>query len=143
MVNPNLRKAPACYNQTRVCAFCSQLFDQQQDSYRPSWEAKEAEKERIRKEEENARRKVINDPLSQMEKERVEGIVNEQRLRSDVKQHSGYSPSACAFEKDSCKLLSPSSTPKTPPRRQKKISSRHKQSVTKKLRFQDADKLNN
>ena len=79
MVNPNLRKAPACYNQTRVCAFCSQLFDQQQDHYRPSWEAKEAEKERIRRNEEDARRKILNDPLSQMEKERIEQIVREQR----------------------------------------------------------------
>ena len=79
MVNPNLRKAPACYNQTRVCAFCSQLFDQQQDHYRPSWEAKEAEKERIRRNEEDTKRKILNDPLSQMEKERIEQITGEQR----------------------------------------------------------------
>jgi hypothetical protein len=75
-VNPNLRKAPACYNSTRVCAFCAQLFDQQQDTYRPSWEAKEAEKERIKDLEEEAQRKVENDPLSQIEKER-DAEVNE------------------------------------------------------------------
>jgi len=61
-VNPNLRKAPACYNSARLCAFCSQLFDRQQETYRPSWEAKEAEKERIREMEEAAHWKVVNDP---------------------------------------------------------------------------------
>lgn len=69
-VNPNLRKAPACYNSTRVCAFCAQLFDRQQETYRPSFEAKEAEKERLKDLEEAAKRKVENDPLSQIEKER-------------------------------------------------------------------------
>ena len=69
-VNPNLRKAPACYNSTRVCAFCAQLFDRQQETYRPSFEAKEAEKERLKNLEEVAKRKVESDPLSQIEKER-------------------------------------------------------------------------
>lgn len=69
-VNPNLRKAPACYNSTKVCAFCAQLFDQQQETYRPSFEAKEAEKERLKSLEEAARKKVENDPLSQIDKER-------------------------------------------------------------------------
>lgn len=73
-VNPNLRKAPACYNSTRVCAFCAQLFDQQQETYRPSWEAKEAERERQREMEEAAHWKVVNDPLSQIEKEREEEV---------------------------------------------------------------------
>ena len=69
-VNPNLKKAPACYNSTRVCAFCSQLFDRQQETYRPSWEAKEAEKERQNNLEEAAKQKVENDLLSQIEKEK-------------------------------------------------------------------------
>ena len=86
-VNPNLRKAPACYNSTRVCAFCAQLFDQQQETYRPSWEAKEAERERQRKLEEAAHQKVVNDPLSQIEKEREE---EESALRVFV--HTGVDP---------------------------------------------------
>lgn len=69
-VNPNLRKAPACYNSTRVCGFCAQLFDRQQEIYRPSWKAKEAERQRILKQQEEDKRKVENDPLSQIEKER-------------------------------------------------------------------------
>ncbi len=84
-VNPNLRKAPACYNSTRVCAFCAQLFDQQQEAYRPSWEAKEAEKERIKDLEEAARRKVENDPLSQIEKER-DAELNRALSRQKIKE---------------------------------------------------------
>ena len=76
-VNPNLRKAPACYNSARVCAFCSQLFDRQQERYRPSWEAKEAEKERVREMEEAAHWKIVNDPLSQIDKDRVEELTKE------------------------------------------------------------------
>ena len=84
-VNPNLRKAPACYNSTRVCAFCAQLFDQQQEAYRPSWEAKEAEKERLKDLEEAARRKVENDPLSQIEKER-DAELNRALSRQKIKE---------------------------------------------------------
>jgi len=68
-VNPNLRRAPACYNERKVCAFCAQLFDQQQDTYRPSWEAKEAERVRLKEIEEEKERKVLDDPLTQMTKE--------------------------------------------------------------------------
>lgn len=73
-VNPNLRNAPACYNSTKVCTFCAQLFDQQQETYRPSWEAKEAEKEHNRNLEEAEHWKVVNDPLSQVDKERIQNI---------------------------------------------------------------------
>lgn len=84
-VNPNLRKAPACYNSTRVCAFCAQLFDQQQDTYRPSWEAKEAEKERLRNLEAEAQRKIENDPLTQIEKERDAEVVELNKVVSKLK----------------------------------------------------------
>ncbi|GMI36268.1 hypothetical protein TeGR_g6415 [Tetraparma gracilis] len=69
-VNPNLRKAPLCYDKVRVCAFCAQLFQRQQDSYRPSYEAKA--KERLRKEEEEdlAARKAYWDPLTTTENEK-------------------------------------------------------------------------
>lgn len=73
-VNPNLRKAPACYNETRVCAFCAQLFDKQQEKYRPSWEAKEEEQRRLRDIEEKRRQKILSDPLAQLQKERMEFI---------------------------------------------------------------------
>ena len=85
-VNPNLRKAPACYNSTRVCAFCAQLFDQQQDTYRPSFEAKEAEKERLRDLELEAQRKIENDPLSQIEKERDAEVTELNRVVSRQKK---------------------------------------------------------
>ena len=61
--NPNLTKPPACYNQTRVCAFCAQLFDNQ-DVYRPSCKAKEEAKRRASFEEEQLQRKIANDPLA-------------------------------------------------------------------------------
>ena len=73
-VNPNLRRSPTCYDSTRVCAFCAQLFDQQQETYRPSWEAREAEKERARLEEEEARKNVMSDPLAQIDEERANDI---------------------------------------------------------------------
>lgn len=85
-VNPNLRKAPACYNSTRVCAFCAQLFDQQQDTYRPSFEAKEAEKERLRDLELEAQRKIENDPLSQIEKERDAEVTELNKVVSREKK---------------------------------------------------------
>lgn len=62
-VNPNLRKAPGCYNETRVCAFCAQLFDNQQEKYRPSWQAKVAEKKRIKDAEKALLEKSMSDPL--------------------------------------------------------------------------------
>lgn len=72
--NPNLRRAPACYNQTRVCAFCSQLFDNQQDAYRPSFKTKEADKLSRELAEIEEQRKVKqakdDDPLAEMKKER-------------------------------------------------------------------------
>lgn len=64
--NPNLRRAPACYNQTRVCAWCSQLFNNQQESYRPSFESKEAEKAKAREVEEARIRKKNADPLRKL-----------------------------------------------------------------------------
>jgi len=69
-VNPNLRKAPACYNETRVCVFCAQLFDNQQEKYRPSWQAKVAEKKRITDAEKALIDKTMCDPLAQIDKER-------------------------------------------------------------------------
>ena len=74
-VNPNHRRAPACYDQTRVCAFCSQLFDRQQDAYRPSWEAREAERDRMREEEEEAMQRVMSDPLAQIQRGRKEELT--------------------------------------------------------------------
>ena len=73
-VNPNWKKAPACYNEIRVCVFCAQLFDQQQDKYRPSWEAREEEKTRLKRLEEQKIRKVKSDPLAELEKERIETV---------------------------------------------------------------------
>jgi len=84
-VNPNMRKAPGCYNSIRVCAFCAQLFDKQQDTYRPSFEAKEAEKQRLRSLQEEAKTKVENDPLSQIDKER-DAEVHELSKSIDAKR---------------------------------------------------------
>jgi len=75
-VNPNLKRAPACYDRTRVCAFCAQLFDQQQETYRPRWEARAAEKERLRMEEEAVRKMVMSDPLKQCDAERADDVNN-------------------------------------------------------------------
>ena len=69
-INQNLRKAPLCYDEVKVCAFCSQLFMYQQEIYRPSWEAKEAEKTRLREEAEMSARKAYWDPLTTTENER-------------------------------------------------------------------------
>ena len=71
-LNSNLRKAPLCYDEVRVCSFCSQLFARQQDTYRPSWEAKEAEKIRVKDELESKQRKAFWDPLTTTEMERAE-----------------------------------------------------------------------
>jgi hypothetical protein len=57
-----------------VCSFCSQLFARQQDSYRPSWEAKEAEKTRVREEQDAKQRKAFWDPLTTTENERAEEL---------------------------------------------------------------------
>ena len=109
-VNPNLRKAPACYNSTRVCAFCAQLFDQQQETYRPSWEAKEAERERQREIEEAAHWKVVNDPLSQIEKEREEEVSVLQVFAHtgiDPDDRIGRSPLMKKMKRNSIKYQSP------------------------------------
>lgn len=74
-VNLNLKRAPACYDRTRVCAFCAQLFDQP-SKYRPSWEACLAEKEKIQLEEEDARKMVMSDPLKQCDTERANDVDN-------------------------------------------------------------------
>ena len=71
-LNSNLRKAPLCYDEVKVCSFCSQLFARQQDTYRPSWEAKEAEKTRVREELDAKQRKAFWDPLTTTENERAE-----------------------------------------------------------------------
>jgi hypothetical protein len=75
-VNPNLKRAPACYDRTRVCAFCSQLFDQQQNIYRPSFEMKEAERERANEEERERTNEVMSDPLKRVDDERVQEILD-------------------------------------------------------------------
>ncbi|GMH65498.1 hypothetical protein TrST_g10148 [Triparma strigata] len=69
-VNKNLRKAPLCYDEVKVCSFCAQLFQYQQDKYRPSWEAKEAERNRIKDEQDAKQRKAFWDPLTTTELER-------------------------------------------------------------------------
>jgi hypothetical protein len=60
----------AIYDEVRVCAFCSQLFEKQQENYRPSWEAREAD--RILKEANERERleKARWDPLKTVEVER-------------------------------------------------------------------------
>ena len=55
---------------TSCCSFCAQLFQYQQDKYRPSWEAKEAERSRIKDEQEAKQRKAFWDPLTTTELER-------------------------------------------------------------------------
>jgi len=82
-MNPNLRRPPACYNQTRVCVFCAQLFNHQQEKYRPSCEAKKAEMQKVKEWEEEVRQKTINDPLSQVEKERQEEVSELARALED------------------------------------------------------------
>ena len=61
-INPNLKRAPLCYNETRVCVFCAQLFDNQ-EMYRPSWKAKQAEQRRLKIEQEALLQKIAADPL--------------------------------------------------------------------------------
>ncbi|GMH64897.1 hypothetical protein TrLO_g12670 [Triparma laevis f. longispina] len=75
-VNTNLRKAPLCYDEVKVCGFCSQLFQYQQDNYRPSWEAKEAERIRIKDEQEAKQRKAFWDPLTTTELERKKEMAD-------------------------------------------------------------------
>ena len=70
-LNKNMRRAPLCYDEVKVCVFCSQLFAQQQDLYRPSWESKEAEKMRVREAAEAKQRKAFWDPLTTTEMERA------------------------------------------------------------------------
>jgi hypothetical protein len=77
-VNPNLKRAPACYDRTRVCAFCSQLFDDQQEIYRPSFEAKEAERERSNEVERERNHEVMSDPLKQVDEERAKILLDEE-----------------------------------------------------------------
>lgn len=81
-VNPNLKRAPACYDRTRVCAFCSQLFDNP-DIYRPSIEAKEAEREHALSLERERTNAVMSDPLKRMDDERAHEIVDSE-ARMDV-----------------------------------------------------------
>ena len=75
-INPNLKRAPLCYDKTRVCAFCSQLFDNQQNTYRPSFEAKEAEKERASELERERTNAVMSDPLKRVDDERAHEIFD-------------------------------------------------------------------
>jgi hypothetical protein len=83
-VNPNLKRAPACYDRTRVCAFCSQLFDDP-DIYRPSIEAKEAERERALSAERERTHAVMSDPLKRMDDERAHEILDsENEAPTDV-----------------------------------------------------------
>lgn len=63
-INPNLKRAPLCYNETRVCVFCAQLFDNQ-EMYRPSWKAKQAERRRTQIEQDELMQKISDDPLVQ------------------------------------------------------------------------------
>ena len=71
-VNPNLKKAPLCYDKVKVCTFCSQLFTKQQSVYRPSYEARAAVVRKKEEEEDLARRKAYWDPLTTTETERAQ-----------------------------------------------------------------------
>ena len=81
-VNRNLRKAPLCYDEVKVCGFCAQLFHYQQDKYRPSWEAKEAERIKSKEAQEAMQRKAYWDPLTTTENQREEEM-KELKLRID------------------------------------------------------------
>lgn len=84
-VNPNLKRAPACYDRTRVCAFCAQLFDNQQEIYRPSFETKEAEKEHANEVERERTHAIMSDPLKRMDDERAHKILDtETAAKTDV-----------------------------------------------------------
>ena len=74
-INPN-RHPSAMYDRTRVCAFCSQLFENQQDSYRPSFEMKEAERELANAAERERTAAVMSDPLKQLDRERAHEIMD-------------------------------------------------------------------
>ena len=80
-VNSNLKRAPACYDCTRVCAFCSQLFDNQQEIYRPSFESKEAERERANEVERERTIEVMSDPLKRVDDERVNEILRDAEMQ--------------------------------------------------------------
>lgn len=73
--NPH-RHPSAMYDRTRVCAFCSQLFENQQDSYRPSFEMKEAEKELANAVERERTHEIMSDPLKQLDSERAHEIMD-------------------------------------------------------------------
>lgn len=76
-VNPNLKRAPMCYDKTRVCAFCSQLFHGEQEVYRPSFETKEAERELNNAVERERMHAIMSDPLKRMDDERSHEILND------------------------------------------------------------------
>lgn len=68
-VDERLSKAPRCYDEVRVCMFCTQFF-QNQPSYRPSFEAAAAEERRKAAEAKEIRDKQYWDPLKMCEKDR-------------------------------------------------------------------------
>ncbi|CAM9880786.1 unnamed protein product [Chrysoparadoxa australica] len=67
-INPTMKQPPQCYNEVRVCAFCSQFFEEPQ-RYRPTWEAKTAQARQVQLEKQKKRENEWWDPLVQVQRD--------------------------------------------------------------------------